>query len=151
MQSSQTHLKQSIRQTCILKLRICILKQDLFSNEIQSLYSQHNRIIQVWNCTAALPLCTNEQDLGRTLLGKRQMLYVIKQLRPKVKKISKGHLLPLFVYFRSFSIQTNNTFLTRSQYEKCHVHVQCRDSNPRPLDHESSPITTRPELPPIKG
>ena len=102
MQNSQTHLKQSIRQTCILKLRICILKQDLFSNEIQSLYSQHNRIIQLWNCTAALPLCTNEQDLGRTLLGKRQMLYVIKQLRPKVKKISKGHPLPLFCLFSVF-------------------------------------------------
>ena len=26
---------------------------------------------------------------------------------------------------------------------------RCRDSNPRPLDHGSSPITTRPGLPPI--
>ena len=28
------------------------------------------------------------------------------------------------------------------------VSIRCRDSNPRPFEHESSPITTRPGLPP---
>ena len=52
-----------------------------------------------------------------------------------------------FVYFQSF--QTNiNTIFTTNQCEKCPSSIQYWDSNPRPLEHESSPITTRPGLRP---
>ena len=55
-----------------------------------------------------------------------------------------------FVYFRSF--QTNITIFTTNICEKCPSSIWCRDSNPRPLEHKSLPITTRPGLPPlIKG
>ena len=54
------------------------------------------------------------------------------------------------VYFRFF--QTINTIFTTNQCEKmtkCSSSLQCRDSNPRPSKNESSPITTRPGLPPL--
>ena len=51
------------------------------------------------------------------------------------------------VYFRSF--QTNIiTNFTTNKCEKCPPSTRCWDSNPRPLEHESTPITTRPRLPP---
>ena len=46
-----------------------------------------------------------------------------------------------FVYFRSF--QTNNTFLQQINVKICPSSIWCWDSNPQPLKHESSPITTR--------
>ena len=54
-----------------------------------------------------------------------------------------------FVYFRSF--QTYNTIFTTKQYEKMskgQSSIWRRDWNPQPFEHESSPITTRPGLPP---
>ena len=51
------------------------------------------------------------------------------------------------VYFRSF--QTNIiTIFTTNYMKKCPFSIWRRDSNPRPLEHESQPITTRPGLPP---
>ena len=52
-------------------------------------------------------------------------------------------------YFRSF--QTNNTIFPTNQCEKYPSRIWCRDSNPQPLEHESSPITIRPGLPPSKS
>ena len=56
----------------------------------------------------------------------------------------KGPTLASFmVYFRSF--QTNIiTEITTNICEKYPSSLQCRDSNPRPSEHESPPITTRP-------
>ena len=48
------------------------------------------------------------------------------------------------VYFRS--LQTN--IITPNIFEKCLSSIRCRDSNQRPLEHESPPLTTRPGLPP---
>ena len=56
-----------------------------------------------------------------------------------------------FVYFWSF--QANNTMFTTNQCEKlskCPSSIQCQDSNPQPYKYESSPITTRPGLPPLQ-
>ena len=51
--------------------------------------------------------------------------------------------ISFFVYFRSF--QTNKQYNFATKYcEKCPSSIRCRDSNPRPLEHESFPITTRP-------
>ena len=57
-----------------------------------------------------------------------------------------GQSRPLFVYFRC--LQTNNTFFTTNQCETCHVHPDCsaRNTNPWPLEHDSSSKTTRPGL-----
>ena len=51
-----------------------------------------------------------------------------------------------FVYLWTF--QKINTNFTINQCEKCPSSIRRRDSNPRPFEHESSPITTRPGLPP---
>ena len=51
----------------------------------------------------------------------------------------------LFVYIRSF--QKINTFLQQINVKNVSPSsIQRRDSNPLPLEHESSPITTRPGL-----
>ena len=58
-----------------------------------------------------------------------------------------GNPRPLFVYFQSF--QTNiNTILQQINVKKCPSSIQHWDSNPRPSERESPPITTRPGLPP---
>ena len=57
-----------------------------------------------------------------------------------------GHLRPLFRLFLSF--QTNFTIFTTNKCEKCPSSIRCWDSNPRPSEYESPPITTRPGLPP---
>ena len=62
-----------------------------------------------------------------------------------------GHPRPLFRLFLSF--QTNITILTTNIREKMlrPSSLRCRDSNPRPLEHESPPKSTRPGLPPNMG
>ena len=53
------------------------------------------------------------------------------------------------LFFDNFqSFQTNNTIFTTNICEKCPSSIWCRDSNPRPSERESLPITTRPGLPP---
>ena len=59
-----------------------------------------------------------------------------------------GQPRPLFVYFRSFS-NKHYKFLQQIYVKKCPSSIRCRDLNPRPLEHESLPITTRPGLPPM--
>ena len=54
-----------------------------------------------------------------------------------------GHPGLFFIYF-----QTNITIFTTNKREKCPSSIWCLDSNPRPLEHESPAITTRPGLPP---
>ena len=59
-----------------------------------------------------------------------------------------GQPRPLFHLFSSF--QTHITNFTTNRYgKKVHpVYLRCWDSNSRPWEHESPPITTRPGLPP---
>ena len=52
-----------------------------------------------------------------------------------------------FVYLRSF--QTKITIFTTHICGKCPSSIRCWDSNPRPLERESLPITTRPGLLPF--
>ena len=58
---------------------------------------------------------------------------------------------PASISFIFELFQTNNTIFTTIQCEQmsCPSSIRCRDSNTRPLDCESPPITTRPGLPPI--
>ena len=57
-----------------------------------------------------------------------------------------GQPRPLFHLFLVFS--TNITAFTTNKCEKCPSSIWRRESNPRPLECESLPITTRPGLPP---
>ena len=52
----------------------------------------------------------------------------------------------IFIYFQSFQTFTD-TFLQQFNVKKCHVHP-VYGARIRTHDHESSPITTRPGLPP---
>ena len=55
---------------------------------------------------------------------------------------------PSSASFRLFSsFQTNNTLFTTNQCKKCPSSIQHPDSNPWPLKHELTLITTRPGLP----
>ena len=53
----------------------------------------------------------------------------------------------LFLLFLVF-LYKNFKFLHQIYVKKCPSSIRCRDSNPRPLECESLPITTRPGLPP---
>ena len=59
-----------------------------------------------------------------------------------LKKLANPGLF--IIYFWSF--QKNNTIFTTNHCEKCPSSIQRQD--PRPRKHESSPITTRPGIPP---
>ena len=52
--------------------------------------------------------------------------------------------------FRLFSVFSNKHYkiLQQIDVKKCPSSLRCRDSNPRRLEFESLPITTRPGLPP---
>ena len=61
------------------------------------------------------------------------------------KKIGQPRqLFHLFLSFQRHII----TIFTTNKCEKCPSSIWCRDSNSRPLEHESPPITTRPGLTP---
>ena len=60
-----------------------------------------------------------------------------------------GQPRPLFCLFSVFFKQTLQ-FLQQINVKKCPSSIRRRDSNPRPLDREPPPITTRPGLPPKK-
>ena len=57
-----------------------------------------------------------------------------------------GHPRPLFVYFQSFHANIN-TIVQQMKVKKCPSSIRHWDSNPRPSECESPPITTRPGLP----
>ena len=62
--------------------------------------------------------------------------------------LKMGQPLPLLLFFWSF--QTNIiTIFSTNICDKCPSSIQCWDSNPWPLEHESPPTTTRPGLPPV--
>ena len=61
--------------------------------------------------------------------------------------LKMGHPRPLFHLFLVFFKQTSIQFLQQKYVKKYPSSIQHQDSNPQPLEQESSPITTRPELP----
>ena len=54
----------------------------------------------------------------------------------------------LFLLFLVF-LYKNFKFLHQIYVKKCPSSIRCWDSNPRPSEHESPSITTRPGLPPL--
>ena len=64
-------------------------------------------------------------------------------------KLFNGPTPDSFGLFWSF--QTNNIVFKTSQKMSCPCSIVRWDSNPWPLKHEPSPITSRPGLPPIEA
>ena len=60
-----------------------------------------------------------------------------------------GHPRPLLSFIFGIFKQTLQSY--NNICEKCPSSIRYRDSNPRPLEVESPPITTRPGLPPIES
>ena len=60
----------------------------------------------------------------------------------------KGQPRSLFHLFSAFSNKQYNFKTNQCEKMSCPSSIRCQDSNPRPLDHESSLIITRPALPP---
>ena len=76
---------------------------------------------------------------GSKLLGTTLKPIVIYN---RTQFLKMGHPRALFRLFRSF--QTNiNTILQQISVKKCPFKIWHQNSNPRPLEHESPPITTR--------
>ena len=59
-----------------------------------------------------------------------------------------GHPRPLFRLFL-LSFKQTIQILQQIQVKKCPSSIKCRDLNSQPSNYESSPLTTRPGLPPI--
>ena len=87
--------------------------------------------------------CDLDSNL-RTLTGRRRWIHwaIVATL------FKNGPILAPFCLFSSFQ-QTNITYFTTNQCEKCPYSMQYRDSNPQPFKHEFPPIATR--LPPYGG
>ena len=66
---------------------------------------------------------------------------------PTLLFLKMGQPRPLFHLFRLF--KNTLKFLQLIIVKKCPTNIRCQDSNSRPLEHESPPITTRPGLPPF--
>ena len=79
--------------------------------------------------------------------GFLQSLFNRKCLNRKQIIFKMGQPRPLFGLFSVFSSKHYN-FLQQIYVKKCPSSIRCRDSNPRPSECESLPITTRPGLPP---
>ena len=55
-----------------------------------------------------------------------------------------------FRLFLVFSNKQHYNFYNKYMWKKCPSSIRCQDSNPRPSERESLPITTRPGLPPMR-
>ena len=64
------------------------------------------------------------------------------------KSVSLNGPTPASFSFLFCLCQTTKQFLQKINVKKDPSSIWCWDSNPRPLKHELSPITTRPGLPP---
>ena len=53
-----------------------------------------------------------------------------------------GQPRPLLSFIFGLFKQTSLQFLQQIYVKKCPSSIQCRDSNPQPLEHASPPITT---------
>ena len=62
--------------------------------------------------------------------------------------LKMGQSRPLFHLFLSFQTHITN-FATYNYVKNCPFSIWCWDSNSRPLERESPPVTTRPGLQPI--
>ena len=105
---------------------------ELFIAEMNWLESNPGEELDSWFCSAEM------NDLFK---GKCSTLFLCQFF------FKNGTTPALFVYFQAFQI--NNTIMTANKCEKmsCPSSLRCQDLSSQPLQHESSPITTRPGFP----
>ena len=78
-----------------------------------------------------------------------RLSFIFRQIKHEsLKKLIKCRKHTFLKNGPFWFFQANNTIFRTNQCEKSPSGIRHRDSNPRPLKHESSPITTRPGLPP---
>ena len=71
-----------------------------------------------------------------SLVAKKKILFIIVFLKNRPTSASFSFIFGPFKQTLQFLQQINSN--------KCSSSIQCRDSNPRPFNHELSPIITRP-------
>ena len=79
---------------------------------------------------------------------RKSSIYVTKR-RTVERALKNGPTPASFSFIFGLFKQTSLQFLQQIYVKKCPSSMQCQDSNPRPSDCESLPITTRPGLPPM--
>ena len=123
----------------------------LYFSIVQLLYSKNClwHWLRSCSCNSKINRCDNdlhwykvigfflEFSCKRVAPHRHSALYFYKKM---------GQPRPLFHLFLSY--QTHITIFTVNKCEKCPSSIRCWDSNSRPLEHESPPITTTPGLPP---
>ena len=90
------------------------------------------------------------QIRGRRMVGADKTMELLRPPMPVYVFKKWANLGPLSIYFWSFQANIITIFTT-NQCEKmsCPSSIRRQDSNPRLLERESPPITTRPGLPPV--
>ena len=86
-------------------------------------------------------------NLNQIFIWSWILLTEVKWRNVKVLKKLKGPTPASLCLFLVFS--KNNTFLQQINVKKCPSSIWCQDLNPRPLENELSPITTRSGLIPL--
>ena len=89
--------------------------------------------------------------LKRTKINEKEVWDVpfFKKYQANYVFFENGPSPPSFLFIFVFSNKHYN--FTTNKCEKCSSSIRHWDSNPRPLEHESPPITIRPGLPPQTG
>ena len=96
-----------------------------------SLQSNYSNLIILYE----LPPVVSFYSFSLSVVGS----YVVVSSIYFFKWANSSHFL---IYFHLFKHKLQ--FLQQLNVKKCPSSIQCRDSNSRPLEHESPPITTRP-------
>ena len=146
VQTSCQLLNSRRRVTAISRNGWCLSPNNLFPLVIDHIFGLHFFVFWWWSFSSewrhtvslAYPLHLTYKLEGRLNSRVMELSFLKKWAIP-------GLFLVIFGLF-----QSNNTIFITNQCEKmsCPSNIRCRYSNPRPLECDSPPITTRPGLPP---
>ena len=94
-----------------------------------------------------------KQSTNKVRIRVKQIFYELPRgkglnLKSTFKTFFKKMVQPRLLFCLFSSFQTNIAILTTNECEKCPSSIQRQDLNSQPSDYESSPLTTRPGLPP---
>ena len=122
---------------------------------MHDLYEHHmgtfhmNEPCKLFNGNLSLELLQKGQDRKITLASNQEKLVLrMNDLFPFLKKRNvptPASFEFIFVFSNTLQIIQQITYV-----KKCPSSIWCQDSNSRPLEHDSPPITTRPGLPPLR-
>ena len=106
----------------------------------------YDRFVSIW--TPTVPFAAESTCTKLLLLFVANLIYV-NDRKLQCFNLFKKWAIPglFFIYFRLFVHKLQ--ILQQINVKKCPSSKQCRDSNSRPLEYESPPITTTPGLQPL--